>query len=38
MSGMNTLNIQLDNLESGVYFVKIVVGDKMYTKPLQITR
>jgi hypothetical protein len=38
MSGMNTLNIQLDNLTDGVYFVKIVVGDKMYTKPLQITK
>jgi hypothetical protein len=38
MSGANTLNIQLDNLSEGVYFVKIVVGDKMYTKPLQITK
>ncbi|MCK5856475.1 MAG: choice-of-anchor J domain-containing protein [Bacteroidales bacterium] len=38
MNGVNTLNIKLDNLSTGIYFVKIVVGDKVYTKPLQITK
>ena len=38
LSGVNTLNIHLDNVSNGVYFVKIIVGDKMYTKPLQITK
>jgi hypothetical protein len=38
LNGVNTLNIKLDNLTSGIYFVKIAVGDKVYTKPLQITK
>ena len=36
ISGANTLNIDLDNLSQGLYFVKIKVGDKIYTKPLQV--
>ena len=38
MNGVNTLNIKLNNLSSGMYFVKITIGDKVYTKPLQITK
>ncbi len=38
MNGVNTLNVQLGDLTTGIYFVKIVVGDKVYTKPLQITK
>jgi hypothetical protein len=38
MNGVNTLTLNLGNLTTGIYFVKIVVGDKVYTKPLQITK
>jgi len=38
LNGVNTLNIQLGDLTTGIYFVKIAVGDKVYTKPLQITK
>jgi len=38
LNGVNTLNIALDNLSNGIYFVRIVVGDKVYTKPVQITK
>jgi hypothetical protein len=36
MSGANTLNIPLDNYSEGIYFVKIRIGDKLYTKPVSI--
>ena len=38
MNGVNTLTLNLGDLTTGIYFVKIVVGDKVYTKPLQITK
>ena len=38
LSGVNTLSMKLDNLSDGIYFVKVVVGDKVYTKPLQINK
>ncbi len=36
ISGANTLNLDLNNLSQGMYFVKIRIGDKIYTKPLQV--
>ncbi len=36
LSGANTLNISTGNMASGLYFVKIRIGDKFYTKPVQI--
>jgi len=36
MSGANTLTLDIENLSQGMYFVKVKVGDKIYTKPLQV--
>ncbi len=36
MNGANTLTIGLDNIAQGIYFVKIRVGSKVYTKPLTV--
>jgi len=36
ISGANTLNIELNDLSQGIYLVKVKIGDKVYTKPLQI--
>ena len=36
MNGANTLSIDLENMSQGIYFVKIQVGNKIYTKPLTV--
>jgi hypothetical protein len=36
LNGANTLKINLGNLSQGIYFVKIQVGNKIYTKPLTV--
>jgi hypothetical protein len=36
ISGTNTLQIPLHNFSEGIYFVKVRIGDKMYTKPITI--
>ena len=36
MNGANTLTLDLDNISKGMYFVKIQIGNKIYTKPLTV--
>lgn len=36
MNGVNTLTLDIENLTQGIYFVKVTVGTKVYTKPLQV--
>lgn len=38
MSGVNTLNMNISNLAEGIYFAKVMIGDKVYTKPLHVTK
>jgi len=36
--GLNNLNLSFNNISEGIYFVKIIVGNKTYMKPIIIKR